>query len=67
MPIEDYSVAWDETQSVPMHVGRLRIPAQKLDDAFDQEQGEHLTFSLRKIDKGFAPPGLAESCPQSHL
>jgi hypothetical protein len=57
MPIEDYSVAWDEMQSVPVHVGRLRIPAQKLDDAFDQEQGEHLTFSPWNTTRDLRPLG----------
>jgi hypothetical protein len=57
MPIEDYSVAWDEMQSVPVHVGHLRIPAQKLDDAFDQEQGEHLTFSPWNTTRDLRPLG----------
>ena len=57
MPIEDYSVAWDEAQSVPVHVGRLRIPAQELDDAFDQKQGERLIFSPWNTTGDFRPLG----------
>jgi hypothetical protein len=57
MPIEDYSVTWDETQSVPVRVGRLRIPAQELDDAFDQEHGERLTFSPWNTTGDFRPLG----------
>jgi hypothetical protein len=57
MPIEDFSVAWDETRSVPLHVGRLRIATQKLDDAFDQEHGEHLTFSPWNTTSDLRPLG----------
>jgi hypothetical protein len=34
MPIEDYSIAWSETRSVPVRVGCLLIPAQKVGDSF---------------------------------
>src|SRR5580704_13389096 len=34
MPIEDYSVAWSETRSVPVRVARLLIPSQKVEDSF---------------------------------
>jgi hypothetical protein len=57
MPVEDYSVAWDETESVPVHVGRLRIPAQTLDDDFDREHGERLTFSPWNTTKDLRPLG----------
>ena len=57
MPVEDYSVTWDETQSVPVHVGRLRIPAQEPDDAFDQKQGERLIFSPWNTTRDFRPLG----------
>jgi len=57
MPIEDYSVAWDETQSVPVQVGRLRIPAQELDDSFDQKQSERLIFSPWNTTGDFRPLG----------
>ena len=43
MPIEDYSVAWSETRSVPVRVARLLIPAQKVGDSFSQQ--EDLSFS----------------------
>ena len=56
MPIEDYSVAWDESKSVPVHMGRLRIPQQELDDALDQE-GEHMVFSPWNTTKDFRPLG----------
>lgn len=56
MPIEDYSVVWDEETSVPVHVGRLRIPRQPLDDALDQE-GERLIFSPWNTTADFRPLG----------
>jgi len=56
MPIEDYSVAWDEKKSVPIHVGRLRISQQRLDDALDQ-QGEHMIFTPWNTTKDFRPLG----------
>lgn len=56
MPIEDYSIAWDEQRSVPVPVGRLRIPQQKLDDALDQE-GEHMIFTPWNTTKDFRPLG----------
>lgn len=56
MPIEDYSVAWDEKKSVPIHVGHLRISQQKLDDALDQ-QGEHMIFTPWNTTKDFRPLG----------
>lgn len=56
MPIEDYSIAWDENKSVPVHVGRLRISQQKLDEALDQE-GEHMVFSPWNTTKDFRPLG----------
>ena len=57
MPVEDYSVVWDETESVPVHVGRLRIPAQTLDDDFDREHGERLTFSPWNTTRDLRPLG----------
>ena len=56
MPIEDYSVAWDENKSVPVHVGCLRIPQQQLDDQLDQE-GEHMVFSPWNTTRDFRPLG----------
>lgn len=56
MPIEDFSVAWDEQKSVPVHVARLRIPQQRLDDAFDQEC-EHMVFSPWNTTRDFRPIG----------
>ncbi|HJU54418.1 MAG TPA: hypothetical protein VJ715_07605, partial [Pyrinomonadaceae bacterium] len=56
MPIEDYSVAWDEEKSVPVRVGRLRIPRQELDDALDQE-GEHMIFTPWNTTKDLRPLG----------
>jgi hypothetical protein len=56
MPIEDYSVIWDETRSVPVPVGRLRIPRQTLDEALDQE-GEHMVFSPWNTTADFRPLG----------
>ena len=56
MPIEDYSIAWDEQKSVPVHVGRLRIPQQRLDDALDRE-GEHMVFSPWNTTRDFRPLG----------
>lgn len=56
MPIEDFSVPWDEQKSVPVHVGRLRIPRQRLDDTFDQE-GEHMEFSPWNTTRDFRPIG----------
>lgn len=43
MPIEDYSIAWSETRSVPVRVGRLLIPAQSIGESFDRQ--EDLRFS----------------------
>jgi hypothetical protein len=43
MPIEDYSVAWSETRSVPVRVARLLIPSQKVEDSFSRQ--EDLSFS----------------------
>lgn len=56
MPIEDYSIAWDENKSIPVHVGRLRIPRQKLDEALDQE-GEHMVFSPWNTTRDFRALG----------
>jgi hypothetical protein len=56
MPIEDYSVAWDENKSVPVHVGRLRMPQQEFDESFIQE-GEHLVFSPWNTTRDFRPLG----------
>jgi len=56
MPIEDYSVAWDESKSVPVHVGRLRLPRQELDDRFDQK-GEHMVFSPWNTTHDLRPLG----------
>ena len=42
MPIEDYSVAWSETRSLPVRAGRLLIPAQRLGESFHQR--EDLSF-----------------------
>jgi len=57
MPIEDYSVPWDEAQSVPVHVGHLGILAQTLDDTFDQELGERLIFSPWNTTTDLRPLG----------
>jgi hypothetical protein len=56
MPIENYRVAWDESKSVPVHVGRLRIAQQKVEDPFDHE-GEHMVFSPWNTTKDFRPLG----------
>ena len=56
MPIEDYSVAWDEEKSVPVRVARLRIPRQPLDDALDRE-GEHMVFSPWNTTRDLRPLG----------
>lgn len=56
MPIEDYSVAWDEEKAVPVRVGRLRIPRQPLDDALDRE-GEHMVFSPWNTTRDLKPLG----------
>jgi hypothetical protein len=57
MPIEDYAIAWDETHSVPVHVARLSIRRQQVEERFDQEQGEHLIFSPWNTTKDFRPLG----------
>jgi hypothetical protein len=56
MPIEDYSVAWDETRAKPVRVARLHVPRQRLDDMLDQEY-EHLVFSPWNTTKDFRPLG----------
>jgi hypothetical protein len=43
MPIEDYSVAWSETRSAPVRVGRLSIPVQRVGTSFSRQ--EELSFS----------------------
>jgi hypothetical protein len=45
MPIEDYSVAWNETRSAPVRAGRLLIPAQRVGESLDQQAVENLSFS----------------------
>ena len=62
MPIEDYSVAWDEEKSIPVRVGRLRIPRQELDDVLDHE-GEHMMFSPWNTTR-LEAPGLAQPRPE---
>ena len=57
MPIEDYSVAWDESQSAPIRVARLSIPKQTVDAEFDRRQGEHMIFSPWNTTKDFRPLG----------
>jgi hypothetical protein len=66
MPIEDYSIVWDEKKSVPIHVGRLRISQQKLDDALDQ-QGEHMIFTPWNNTKDFRPLGSLNRAPKNRL
>jgi len=57
MPIEDYAVAWDERQSVPIRVARLSIPAQPVDDSFDRQFGEPMVFSPWNTTRDFRPLG----------
>jgi len=57
MPIEDFSVPWEETKSIPVRVGHLHIPRQTLDDAFDREQGEGLSFSPWNTTADLRPLG----------
>jgi hypothetical protein len=57
MPIEDYAVAWDERQSVPIRVGRLSIPAQRVDDEFERKYGEPMVFSPWNTTRDFRPLG----------
>jgi hypothetical protein len=57
MPIEDFSVAWDETTALPVQVGRVHIPRQKLDDAFDRDHGERLIFSPWNTTADLRPLG----------
>ena len=56
MPVEDYSVAWDESRSVPVRVGTLRIPRQSVDDGLDRE-AEAMVFSPWNTTKDFRPLG----------
>lgn len=44
MPIEDPTVAWDETLSPPRKVATLRIPAQEFDTARKRELALSLSF-----------------------
>lgn len=57
MPIEDYAVAWDERHSVPIRVGRLVMPAQRVDDEFDRAYGERMVFSPWNTTRDFRPLG----------
>lgn len=56
MPIEDWSVVWDEKVAVPVHVGKLYLPQQNYDEALDQS-GEHLVYSPWNTTKDFRPLG----------
>lgn len=56
MPIEDFSVIWDEATSVPVHVAELRIPRQEVDAELDK-QAEHFVYSLWNTAKDFRPLG----------
>lgn len=56
MPIEDYGITWDETHSVPVHVGTLHMPKQKMDNQLDSK-GEHMVFSPWNTTKDFRPLG----------
>jgi hypothetical protein len=55
MPIEDNAVAWSETASVPVRVGRLRIPAQKPGELVPEETCENLVFSPWNTTADFRP------------
>jgi hypothetical protein len=57
MPIEDYAVAWDEEQSVPILAGRLSIPAQRVDADFEKTYGEPMVFSPWNTTSDFRPLG----------
>jgi hypothetical protein len=57
MPIEDYSVAWSETRSVPVRVGRLKIPMQRVGHRLDQQAGEDLIFSPWNTTHDLRPLG----------
>jgi len=57
MPIEDYAVAWDERRSIPVRVGRLSIPVQRVDDEFDRGYGEPMVFSPWNTTSDFRPLG----------
>jgi hypothetical protein len=55
MPIEDYSIAWGETRSVPVRVGRLLIPAQSIGESFSPQ--EDLSFSPWNMTYDLRPLG----------
>ncbi|MEO0469124.1 MAG: hypothetical protein AAF206_05850, partial [Bacteroidota bacterium] len=60
MPIEDYGIAWDETVSIPVKVGRLTIFKQRIDEQKDAEgfdEGEHLVFTPWNTTKDLRPLG----------
>jgi hypothetical protein len=56
MPIEDYSVAWSETRSVPMLAARLWIPKQRL-ESVDRPAGADLIFSPWNTTHDLRPLG----------
>jgi hypothetical protein len=56
MPIEDFAVPWDETKSVPIRVGKLRIARQSLDAELDR-RCEDMVFTPWNTTKDFRPLG----------
>jgi len=56
MPIEDYSVAWDEAKSVPVKVGRLCLVRQEPDSTLES-LGEQMVFSPWNTTSDFRPLG----------
>jgi hypothetical protein len=57
MPIEDYSIAWSETRSVPVRVGRLFIPKQRVNDSVTPQPGEDAIFSPWNTTHDLRPLG----------
>lgn len=44
-PVEDPTVEWEELTSPPIHVAKIRIPAQRFDSEDQRAFGENLSFT----------------------
>jgi hypothetical protein len=57
MPLDQATVAWDETTSVPIHVATLVLPQQNIDAPGQAEYAERLSFNIWQTLKEHQPQG----------
>lgn len=57
MPLDESTVAWDETASPPVHVADLVFPKQNIQSRGQAEFGENLSWNIWRVTADHTPQG----------